>query len=220
MNEALKQQFEEQLTYLPAVNQQALRSFDWATQLLSIGHQYGLHIDQLEDLQIETMLVLVGLVSPDDYETELITRLAVSTSEAEKILNEVNKQIFIPIHDYIVNGGEKKVNTTPAGTMESAGFQMTDDETPITITGTVPVRIGGNQPTGQSIPDTKPAMVSPLQFHPNPNVSTAPELPKMEIPVPLPVPSPIQLSKEKLEKMIEDRKKTVDATIQSMDQVK
>jgi hypothetical protein len=41
MNDKLRQQFEEQLTYLPDINQQAMRSFDWATELISIGHGYG-----------------------------------------------------------------------------------------------------------------------------------------------------------------------------------
>jgi hypothetical protein len=56
MNDKLRQSFEEQLVYLPEINQQALKSFDWATELLAIGKNYGLHIDELEDLQIETML--------------------------------------------------------------------------------------------------------------------------------------------------------------------
>lgn len=219
MNEKLKQQFEEQLTYLPDINQQALKSFDWATELISIGHGYGLHVDQLEDLQIETMLVMVGLTPPDQYETELITRLALSPIEATRIIEEVNKKIFSPIHDYIVRGGPEKP-ATPATAMESAGFKMTTEETPINMPDDVMVRMGGSNPAVQSIPETKPTIINqpnsaPLQFNPN----TTPDIAPITItPEPTVHPS-IQLSMEKLEKMVHDKQQIVDATIQSMDQV-
>jgi len=217
MNEKLKQQFEEQLVYLPDINQQALKSFDWATQLLSIGHQYGLHIDQLEDLQIETMMLLVGLVSPDQYPDHLTEKLAVSPTEITKIIGQINEQIFSPIHDYIVSGGIKPV-ITPASVMESAGLEITTDETPITATLSGPtIRTGGSTSINQSIPDSKPidqspTNSSPLQFHPT--TIPVPQPPTTEKPVLV-----TRLSKEKLEQMVKDRQKTIDATIQSMDQV-
>lgn len=208
------------MAYLPEITQKALKSFDWATQLLSIGKEYGLHIDQLEDLQLETMMVLVGIIPPESYEVELETKLAISPAEAAKILKAVNTQIFVPIHDYIVNDGDNKVITpevSETNVMESAGFHMTDDETPITIQ-TQPVRTGGLGGTTQSIPESKPepeiqSGPAPLQFHPD----TAPA----QTPVPELVPTmpTVSLSKEKLEKMYQDRQKTIDATLQSMDQI-
>lgn len=214
MNEKIRQQFEEQLVYLPEINQRALRSFDWATELVSIGKTYGLHIDELEDLQIETMLLLVGLTSPDEYEKELIERLAISPIEAEKIIQDVNKHIFSPIHDYIVSGGAK-AQTTPTTIMESAGLQMTNDETPVQTTPDVLVRVGGSVATVQSIPESKPLPTSPLQFHPTAEKSTEPVLPEITIPK----PPNIILSKEKLEQVSQNRQKVIDETLQSMDQV-
>lgn len=216
MNDKLRQQFEEQLTYLPDINQQAMRSFDWATELISIGHGYGLHVDQLEDLQIETMLVMVGLTPPEKYQEELITRLALSPIEADRIIEEVNKRIFSPIHDYIVRGGPEKP-AAPMSAMESAGITMTTEETPINVTGDVMVRMGGSTPV-QSIPDTKPIVINqtnstPLQFTPN----TTPDVAPISI-TPTPAVNPtISLSIEKLEKMVQNKQQVVDATIQSME---
>lgn len=216
MNDKLRQQFEEQLTYLPDINQQAMRSFDWATELISIGHGYGLHVDQLEDLQIETMLVMVGLTPPEKYQEELITRLALSPIEADRIIEEVNKRILSPIHDYIVRGGPEKP-AAPMSAMESAGITMTTEETPINITGDTMVRMGGSTPV-QSIPDTKPIVINqtnstPLQFTPN----TTPDVAPISI-TPTPAINPtIQLSMEKLEKMVQDKQQVIDATIQSME---
>jgi hypothetical protein len=218
MNDKLRQQFDEQLTYLPEINQAAMRSFDWATELISIGHGYGLHVDQLEDLQIETMLVMVGLTAPEKYEDELITRLALSPTEANRIIDEVNKRIFTPIHDYIVRGGPEKP-AAPTSAMESAGMTLTTEETPINLTDDVLVRMGGSTPT-QSIPETKPTVINPtnaapLQFTPN----TATDVAPITINPVSTVNPGIQLSREKLEKMVREKQQVIDATIQSMDQV-
>ncbi len=210
MNEKLRQTYEEQLRYLPDINQQALKSFDWATELLAIGKGYGLHIDQLEDLQIETMLVLVGIVSPDRYENELIERLAVSPAEAAKIVEEVGNRVFTPIHDYILAGGVKKP-VTPTNALESAGFQMTTDETPINLETPI-VRQGGGLTMNQSIPDTRPTPVAPLSFQPN----AAAAIPTQPV---APAPQPVSISREKLEKVYQERMQQVDTTLQSMDQV-
>lgn len=220
MNERLKQQFEEQLTYLPAINQQALRSFDWATELVAIGKNYGLHIDELEDLQTETMLLLVGLITAEQYPNEIINRLAISPAEAEKIIEQVNDRIFIPIHDYIVNGGVTQVST-PTTIMQSAGFEMTKDDSPVPTSPDTMIRMGGTTPVTQSIPESKPTptiTTSPLQFHPVAENSTQPIVPEI-VAIPVPKPPTLTLSKDKLEQVTQNRQKVVDATLQSMDQV-
>jgi hypothetical protein len=198
MNDKLRQQFNDQLTYLPEINQRALQSFDWATELIAIGHGYGLHIDQLEDLQIETMLVLVGLTPANDYQNEIVTRLAISPSEADKIITEVNSRIFTPIHDYIVRGGPESAPTSQS-VMTSAGFQM-GTETPAPVSRPVVIQ---NSPTS-----------SPLQFSP----TTQPVAQVQPLADPVVHPS-VQLSMDKLKKLYQDRQQVVDATIQSMDQI-
>lgn len=225
MNEKLRQQFEDQLIYLPAINQEALRSFDWATELIAIGKNYGLHIDELDDLQIETMLVLVGLITAEQYPNELINRLAISPTEADKIISDINERVFIPIHDYIVSGG-KKAEQTPKTIMESAGFQITTEESPVPAITTPLVRTGGDTMTGQSLPDSKPAVPtpvippSPLQFHPS-EPTTAVEAPVTPVPISDPIITmpPIPFSKEKLEQVYHERQKAIDTTLQSMDPV-
>ena len=104
-NEKLKSVYEEQLLELPAINQEALKSFDWEKKLFEIGHKYGLHIDQTEDFWTETMLVLVGLEPATTYRDKLMTELAIAPADAEKITIDINTSIFGPIHDFIVRGG-------------------------------------------------------------------------------------------------------------------
>jgi hypothetical protein len=60
---------------------------------------------------------------------------------------------------------------------------------------------------------------TPLQFHPEEEKSATPTIPVQPIISTETTPAPITLSKEKLEAMYHDRQKTIDATLQSMDQV-
>lgn len=222
MNENLKKTFEEQLTYLPAINQQALRSFDWATELIGIGKQYGLHIDQLEDLQIETMLVLVGVISADDYPNELITRLAISPSEADKIIEQINDRIFTPIHDHIVRGGPISSPISDAVIMENTGVQIikqspTPQYNQLSQTqSTVSEKSDPLQPI-QQIQTAQPN-TNPLTFNPTPtNTVVDIQIPETIIPSTEPI---IISGQEKLEKLYQQRKKIIDTTLQSMDQQK
>lgn len=223
MNSKLQQQFEEQLQYLPEINQQALRSFNWAEELIAIGKKHGLPIDSLEDLQIETMLVLVGLVSPEEYPDELATRLAISPAQVEMILGDVNDKILVPIHDFIINGGQKplsepgfnptiqsEIQTAPQNIpihvqsettqnpLHAAGIDITTDDSPTIFPETSVVRMGGIPST---IPETKP-VGTPLTFQPEQTTSILPEIQP-------------PLSLQKLQSISEQRKKVIDITIEN-----
>jgi hypothetical protein len=214
MNENFQKTFEEQLAYLPEVNQRALRSFDWATKILDIGKTHGLYIDQLEDLQVETMLVLVGLISPDDYPKEIMNRLAISPTETDKLIADINDTIFTPIHDYIVNQESQKI--IPVGTdsqtpqpisfgspLEQAGIEPTLDETPSPTPDVTLIRKGGSPAFGNTVPETRPnSDYKPLTF--TPNVTTTPV-----------DTAPIPLSTEKLQKLYQQRQQIIDTALKN-----
>ncbi len=101
--ELFNKHYHEQLDLLPALNRQAIESVDWQDLLIDIGKSHGIDSDDIDDLQLETMLVLVGLENPSNYENQLISQLALSPAEADKLINDITAQIFTPIHDYIVN---------------------------------------------------------------------------------------------------------------------
>lgn len=125
MNHALfEKHYQEQLKLLPEISQQALTSFNWVNVLLDIGKSFALQLDELEDLQVETMMLLVGITPPDEYEQELIKVLPLSKIEIEKLLDSINEKILIPIHDYIINGGPTK---TP-DPLTSSGVTLGTDE--------------------------------------------------------------------------------------------
>lgn len=138
MNHALFQKhYQEQLKLLPDISQKAIQSFDWVNILLDIGKSYALQLDELEDLQLETMLLIVGVTPPDDYESQLGSVLPLSKTDMNKLLGDINTKILEPIHDYIVNGGPVAVST-----METAGVSVVSEPDPSSINSTFsPVRI-------------------------------------------------------------------------------
>ncbi len=97
---------DNRLRYLPDITAKAIASVDWATKLSSIAHTYGLHMDEVEDLQSVVMRSMVGMIAPADFEQSLISALALSPANAEKMISEINAQVFQPIHDVVMAGGK------------------------------------------------------------------------------------------------------------------
>lgn len=156
MNHALfEKHYQEQLKLLPEISQQAISSFSWVGVLLDIGKSYALQLDELEDLQLETMMLLTGVASADEYESELSGLLPLSKIELDKLLGDVNTKILGPIHDYIINGGP----ITP-GPMEQAGVSLMSEEE-----GT----------TTQKNPIYSPMRIDPLPVNEDQKLSTDPQ---------------------------------------------
>ncbi len=68
-------------------------------KILSIGKRNKLNIEQLGVFQTETMLVMLGLVHPDEYATELQERLNTNEFMVNNIIKEMNQEILAPILD-------------------------------------------------------------------------------------------------------------------------
>jgi len=106
LSSSLQSVLENRLRYLPEITGKAINSIDWATRIVNIGHKYGLHVDEMEDFQGVVLKSMIGLISPENFETELINALALSPATTEKIITELNVEIFEPVHDYVMNGGK------------------------------------------------------------------------------------------------------------------
>ena len=153
MFDKMKSVYEEQLLELPAINQEALKSFDWQKKLFEVARKYGLHIDQTEDFWTETMLVLVGLESADVYRDKLMTELAVSPTDAEKITIDVNTEIFGIVHDFIVRGGPIiKSNPAFAKTLRTGRQEPNGAEEPSGTEAHTPMSFAPLIQTGVVIP--------------------------------------------------------------------
>ena len=117
LSSSLQSILENRLRYLPEITGQAINSIDWSGKLISIGHKYGLHVDEMEEFQGVVLKSMIGLIDPEHFETELINALALSPITTEQVIAEINAQIFEPIHDFVMNKG--KIDT-----MKSTGITV------------------------------------------------------------------------------------------------
>ena len=114
MTDKLKETIKEELAKLPKENQEAINSLDWATITEEIGKKNLLSEDEINNLQLETFLVLVGLEDPQLYSSNIEDEVGTSKDEAEKIAIEIIDKVFTPINDILVENIKKsgKINNS------------------------------------------------------------------------------------------------------------
>lgn len=84
---------------LPTNIQQAITSTDLATKFEAIAKKHELHVDQNGSLQTETLLVMLGLETVDDYMGNIQRELEIPKEKAFEIAKDVNAQILDAIRD-------------------------------------------------------------------------------------------------------------------------
>ena len=97
MTEKLKQIIKEELVKLPKDSQDAINSLDWASIAEEIGKKSLLTESEINNLQTETFLVLIGLEDLDSYTLNIENEIGTSKNEAGKIASEAMEKIFTPI---------------------------------------------------------------------------------------------------------------------------
>jgi hypothetical protein len=97
---------DNRIRYLPEITGKAINSIDWSTKLIEIGKKFGLHVDEMEEFQGVVLKSMIGMIPPEKFEDELISALALSPANAEKVIEEINNEILEPIHDFVMNKGK------------------------------------------------------------------------------------------------------------------
>jgi len=107
MTEKLKQTIKEEVGKLLKGNQEVINAFGWEQISEEIGKKYLLNESEVNDFQVETLLILIGLEDPDLYANNVENNVGTSKDEAEKITNEVFEKIFTPINDILIENIKK-----------------------------------------------------------------------------------------------------------------
>ena len=113
----LQIKIEEARAILPQKSREAIDVINWKITILGMLGKYS--PIQLDNLETETELLLCGLVSPEDYQNELETRMHLSKEEVNTLLTEMDKLVFKKIQKEL----ERKINEeekTPYPNKESA----------------------------------------------------------------------------------------------------
>jgi hypothetical protein len=78
---------------------EAIDSFNWKEVLLQLGQKKLYNEEQLEDLEMNTELLLCGLLNPDAYQNDLEIRMKISKDEVTSLINEIDESIFKKIQE-------------------------------------------------------------------------------------------------------------------------
>ncbi len=111
------------------LSEETLRSInavDWKKAIIDMRGRKGYSFEQLEDLEIETELLLCGLESPDDYPKEVERRLGLSKVQTADLMRELNASIFQPIREEFI-----KISEAEKPEKEEKPAPLQRDDTPI-----------------------------------------------------------------------------------------
>jgi len=97
MTNELKNKINVELKNLPSDIQEAVNSVDWVDTLGEIGKNHLLVEKEVEILQIETFLVILGMVNEETYITNIEDRAGTTKKESVLIFEDVLSQIFSPM---------------------------------------------------------------------------------------------------------------------------
>lgn len=93
---------------LPEDTQSAIAAVDWKAAILGMRGKHGYTFEQLGDLELETELLLSGLLNTESYPRELERRMKISKGEANELVNEMNNLVFKKIREELIKNIERK----------------------------------------------------------------------------------------------------------------
>lgn len=113
METKLRETIEEEIRKLPREVGDAIGSLDWISISQKIGEDHLLTANEINNLQLETGLVLTGLENPDDYTLNIERNVLLSKTESEEISRDIFEKIFNPIFEKGKNTTEEYIELDP-----------------------------------------------------------------------------------------------------------
>ena len=135
--DALQIKIDEAKAQLSEDTKDAISAVDWRASILSMREKRGYSFSQLEDLEIETELVIYGLVPAKDFPKELQNRMHIPAKESIELINDLNVSIFQKIRQELIKITERKIprvsstqskeDENDVHILNNAGIQITDN---------------------------------------------------------------------------------------------
>ena len=122
MTEKLKNIVQEEVMKLPKEAQEAIASLDWGNIVEEIGKKYLLDESEINDLQAETLTVLLGLTDLELYAIDIENEIGTTKDNANKIAAEVIEKIFAPIGNKIIENIKKSGKHNGADAEKNLNF--------------------------------------------------------------------------------------------------
>ena len=97
MDDELTQKITQRLAELPADVRQAVQSADMAKKIEALWLKYKLHIDQIGELEDETLMTMLGFTPLDSFERRITDALHLPAEIGKGVAEEINQNIFLAV---------------------------------------------------------------------------------------------------------------------------
>jgi len=104
----IKKLIEERMLELPQTIRDVIVKSGWTNTIRSLVKKHNLRIDQGSNLETETLLIMLGIETQEQYIKNLINEAQLSPELAGEIAQEVNLQIFSLIKNKLIENTEEK----------------------------------------------------------------------------------------------------------------
>jgi hypothetical protein len=122
MTEKLKQLIEQEIARIPPEGQEIIAASDWVRITREIGEKFLLNEEEVLNLQIETLLALIGTTDLQSYTVNIENQVGTTTETANKISNEVFEKIFRPINEKLTERIKNSEKIHTAGAEQNLDF--------------------------------------------------------------------------------------------------
>lgn len=99
MDKENSSRIEKQFASLPVDLQNSIRSSNIEKYVAKLAFKHSLHIDQTGKLHQEVLFFLLGLVTPDEFVTDIVRDLSIERTTAESIARDADILIFAPVRN-------------------------------------------------------------------------------------------------------------------------
>ena len=122
MTEKLQKTIQEEIAQLPKEMQEAINALDWVKVAKEIGKKNNLDEEEISDFQLETLLVLIGVVDPEFYALNIENHVGTTKDEAKNIAKEAFAKIFTPIGSKIEENIKKNLGNKNLSPKQNLNF--------------------------------------------------------------------------------------------------
>ncbi|HBA45598.1 hypothetical protein A2W67_00750 [Candidatus Nomurabacteria bacterium RIFCSPLOWO2_02_40_28] len=122
MTDKLQKIIKEEVAKLPKDAQDAINAFDWAKAVEEIGSKHLLDESEVNDFQVETLLVLVGLIDPQFYPVNIENHVGTTKDSATKMADEAYEKVFTPISNTIEENIKKNLKNKKPNATQTLNF--------------------------------------------------------------------------------------------------
>jgi len=129
ISRSLKNIIDQHMNSLPHDVQEAIHGSSWERKILDIGRRYGLHVDQLEILQTELSLAVLGLSDRQSFIREVTSEAHIPKETMFVMVEDINREIFEPIRDHLKKTRQKNYEVDRESEHNTASGLHEEEET-------------------------------------------------------------------------------------------